>query len=319
MSKSLAWMALLGLAVSTAAAAPVAVRPQDIVYRFSAADADSYRRATLQCQGTNKYFTAGKGGGGGRQEKSLSGGLMGTDDQGQSFAAFSVVPSPGEPGKSAFQWQVRPTDPDTAGSGAKRCEFSAGWKDLAPERSVVRLAGLQANQVNWWAVAVRTDDWAASGEANDWQVLWQWHDAYGGGLPPFLNLSAKGNHWYLQLVYDPNPTPKDATLKRVALWDAPHVPNTWARFVVKSRKDMQSPSSSFVQIWLDGRQVVDYHGLFGYAVPQVDYAKVGIYHWISTANKWHPDVPLRRTWTKGPVQVNDNTGYTWESIDALLD
>jgi hypothetical protein len=295
------------------------VVPADVVYDFSAADPRSYRNATLQCQGTNYYFWKWNSDSAGPVEPQPNP-LHGTDTDGTPFTAFSVVPSPGERDKLAFQWDLRMTDPDTAGSGAKRCEFSFGWKEYSyPGKSLTRQISLPANQDTWWAVAVNTEDWSETGHSNDWQVLWQWHDAFGGGLPPFLSLAVHGAEWQLQMAYDPARRPTNSTLKKRTLWTADVPPNTWARFVVKARKNLLDFDESDVQVWLNGKRIVSYHGPFGYNVPQDDFAKVGIYHWISQANVWDPTVPARRMWSKGPVQVNDRAGYTWQSIDALLD
>jgi hypothetical protein len=178
---------------------------------------------------------------------------------------------------------------------------------------------LPANRDFWWAVAVNTEDRSRASESSDKQILWQWHESYGGDLPPFLALVAYGNRWYLQLIHDPNRNPDNATLTKVRLWGAAITPGTWQRFVVKARKDLAAPNDSYVRVWRNGLRIVDYHGPFGYNVPQTDYAKVGLYKWISASNIWTSSMPARRTWSKGPVQVDDRAGYTWQSIDALLD
>ena len=36
------------------------------------------------------------------------------------------------------------------------------------------------------------------------------------------------------------------------------------RFIVQARKDTVVPANSYVKVWLDGQQIVDYHGPFGY-------------------------------------------------------
>jgi len=299
----------------------VPVQASDVVYNLSASNLETHKYPTLQCQGTNWYFWEW-GGSSGYYKSPQPNPLYGTDPSGQQFAAFSTVPSPDEPGKSAFKWELLATDPDTAGTGAKRCEFSLGWKEYSyPGKVLARRAGLPPNKDNWWGVAVRTEDWSSTAVSNDWQTLWQWHDAYGGGLPPFLTLLARGNTWTVQMAYDLSTTPTNSTLKKINLWSSPMPADTWARFVVKARKDLVMPTDSYVQVWLNGQQIVDYLGPFGYNVPQIDYAKVGVYHWLSTANTWNPSVLVRRMWSKGPVFVNDNDGmgYTWQSIDAALD
>jgi hypothetical protein len=321
---SLRLCALSSLAISFAAAATTAapafpaVQAGDVVYKISASDLDSFKYSTVQCQGTNSYFWDW-GGQSGYFRNPLPLAVIGSDSSG-SFFAFQTGASPDESGKSAFHWEVRPTDPDTAGTGAKRCEFSLGWKEYSyPGKVFTRQVNLPNNQDYWWGVAVRPEDWSASNGVNDWQVLWQFHDAYGGGLSPFLDLAVKGNQWVVQGAYDMSTTPKDSTTKKFALWSSTMPANTWARFIVKARKDLVTPSNSFVQIWLNGQQIVDYHGPIGYNVPQGDYAKVGIYKWISSANAWSPNVPARRMWSKGPVLVNDAPGYSWQSINAILD
>jgi hypothetical protein len=300
------------------AAVSQGIYASDVVYNISASDLDSYKYATVQCQGTNSYFWDW-GGQYGYFRSPLPLSIVGTGSSG-SFLAFSTVASPGESSKSAFHWDVHSTDPDTAGTGSKRCEFSLGWKEYSyPGKVFSRQVGLPANKNYWWGVAVRTEDWAATASVNDWQIVWQFHDGYGGGLPPFLDLAVKGSQWVLQGTYDMSTTPKDSTLKKLVLWSSTMPANTWARFIVKTRKDLVTPANSFVQVWLNGQQIVNYRGPIGYNVPQMDYAKVGVYKWISSANVWSSNVPARRTWTKGPVMVNDRSGYTWQAINGLLD
>jgi hypothetical protein len=305
-------------ASTTPAPAPVSVQHADVVYAASASNPDSYRYTGIQCQGTNWYFWEWGGSSArwaSKQPDPVTGVASGT-----SFNAFSSVASPGETSKRAFRWELHASDPDTAGAGAKRCEMRMAWKEYSyPGKVFARQIGLPANKNNWWAVAVRTEDWSASARSNDWQILWQWHDSYGGDLPPFLDLAAKGNEWYLQATYDTHSTPSTSTLTRLTLWSGTVTPKTWQRFVVKARKDLSTPGNSFVQIWLNGKQIVNYRGPFGYHVTQLDYAKVGLYHWISSKNLWDSVIPARRMWSKGPVLVSDRSGYTWQSINAMLD
>lgn len=306
-------------------AGSLAVQAADVAYNFSAAKPESFRYPTLQCQGNNHYFWTWTGTQG-QPVVPAPNPLLGTASDNTPFAAFSTVDSPGEPaaggaaGKKAFRWELHKTDPDTAGAAAKRCEFSFGWKEYTyPGKALSKQMGLPANQDFWWAVAVRPGDTRMT-STKDSQILWQWHDAYGGGLPPFLSLIAAGGQLSLQIVHDPNTNPSNSTLKRVFPWTTSNwTPDTWMRFIVQARKDTVVPANSYVKVWLDGQQIVDYHGPFGYLVPQMDYAKVGIYHWISTANPWEDVAPVRVLHTKGPVQVNHRAGYTWQSINEVMD
>jgi hypothetical protein len=318
MFAAVAALATAGAQATTAPApAPVSVQQSDIVYAANASDPNSYKYSAIQCQGGNAYFWEW-GGSSGRWVTPIPDPVTGVDS-GLTFNAFSTVASPGESTKRAFRWELHRSDPDTAGTDAKRCEMRMSWNEYNyPGKVLARQIGLPANENNWWGVAVRQEDWSPSARSNDYQILWQWHDAYGGDLPPFLNLAAKGNQWSLQATYDTNSTPSNSTLTKMTLWTGTITPNTWQRFIVKARKDMTTPSNSFVQIWLNGTQIVNYHGPFGYQVAQMDYAKVGIYHWISTKNLWDTIQPVRRMWSKGPVLINDRSGYTWQSVDAVL-
>jgi hypothetical protein len=295
------------------------VQPVDVLYKLSAADLDSYKYATLQCQGNNHYFW-NWGGSAGSLQAVQPDPLQGVSATGAAFTAFATVPSPGEPGKAAFLWELHATDPDTAGANAKRCEFSLGWREYAyPGKVLSRQIRLPANEDFWWAVAVRPEDWRGT-SSRDSQILWQWHDGYGGGLPPFLSLITYGNRMVIQVTHDMSTTPRNSTLTRVVPWVQDNwTPNSWLRFVVQARKDLVNPANGYVRVWMDGRQIVDYSGPFGYNVTQPDYAKVGIYHWISAANLWDPAMPMRRMHSKGPVQVSHRDGYTWQSIDRLMD
>lgn len=304
----------------------VAVQPTDVLYNLSAADPESYKYPTLQCQGDNHYFW-NWGSYSGHYVQPPPNPLYGTDPALGTFTAFSIAPPQQAEEKPSFQWDVRKTDPDTSGQGAKRCEFSLGWRIMSyPGKVQVDRMGLKANETYWWAVAVKAEDWSSTvrNNENDWQILWQWHDFGGPGLPPYLALHAKGNRWFMQLAYDTNATPSNSTLKKLWPWQAEMRPGTWNRFIVKARKDLTTRENSFVQVWLNGTLIVDYHGPLGYNLPDADYPKVGLYKWFSvspttTPNVWHDSQPARRMWSKGPVQVKDRAGYSWVSIDPLLD
>lgn len=300
----------------------VAVQPADIVYRVQAGNFDSYKYTTVQCAGRNWPFWVWTGSYGMPMSPSPS--VVNSTYTGGIYPAYSTVDSVGEPGTSAFQWEVRPTDLDTAGAGTKRCELSLGWKEYSyPGKVLAKQVGLAPNQDLWWAVAVKTEDWGASAGSNDWQSLWQWHDAHGvNGLPPYVAAMAQGNRWFIRIAHDPNRPPQqephDRTTTETDIWSEEMPPNTWGRFVVKARKDTVNPADSYLQVWLNGRQIVNYRGPLGYLVPEMDYAKIGVYHW-GGKNQWNPAVPARRMWTKGPVQVLDRPGYSWLSIAPLLD
>lgn len=313
----------------TVAPAPgfVPVQAADVVYNLSAANAESYKYPTLQCQGDNHYFWEW-GSYSGSYVAPAPNPLYGTDPVAGHFKAFSIA-EPDQPDlKPSFQWDVRKTDPDTASTGAKRCEFSFGWRVMSyPGKVQVDRVGLKANETHWWAVAIKAEDWSSTvaDHHNDWQILWQWHDFGGPGLPPFLALHALGNEWHIQLAYDTSSRPSNGTLKKEWPWRGFVQPGTWNRFIVKARKDLVTPNNSFVQIWMNGNLIVDYKELpFGYNLPEADYAKVGLYKWFSTSptntpNVWHDSQPARRMWSKGPVQAKDRPGYTWLSIEPLLD
>jgi hypothetical protein len=270
------------------------VSAADVRYQVVAQGDQRSNPASLQCMGdtipVNQmiYSLTGSNGATGREKK------------------YGLGRDPDDASKWAFYFSVRDSDPNTAGVGNKRCEHVFGRYSMA----------LPWDQDFWFATSVRTSDWR---NTRDEQLIWQMHDSgQTSGLSPFLAAVIQGDTLDIQLRHNYSATVSRATTSAlhiyVGKWDA----NVWNRFVVKSRISQGDPYAGFVQIWLNGLKVADYHGPFGYRQTEADdYVKVGYYHW-SDGNPWDMAVPKRELWMTGVAMFLDRPGYTWESADALL-
>jgi len=272
----------------------VAVTSSDVQYSAIPNPAATANSSALQCYGGFSTLTFDE----------LP--IFGDDGSGGQEMKYGVVSDPMSAAASAYYFAARPTDPDTAGTGAKRCEHAY--------RTAPSL--LPWDVPFWFGTRVMTRDLSTT---TDQQAIWQWHDGSTiSGLNPILAAFVTGGQLSIVLRYNYNANVSPATTTSITLYQGKWTPNAWVAFDVEAKIAKASPRSGFVKIWMNGRQIVNYSGQVGYNYsPNGDYAKLGLYHWTG-GNAWDMRIPKRELWSKGSVLVLHRTGYTWQSIDALL-
>jgi len=296
-----------------AGAPPAAVNPADIVYALDPANLQTYRYATLGCLGANRYWWEWGGG----QGRYLTPPPFPLFDASGALRA-GVVPDPGNAAALAFELSVMPDDGDVSGVGTKRCEMALGWTEFAyPGKTPTRTATLPRNQDFWWALKFRLADWRST---TDRQVIFQWLPTTPTSAGPIMSADVWGSRLRLEIHYDFGATPSEQTMTKLMPWTLEGwQPNRWYTLAIRGRIDDVTPSNSRIELWLDGRKVLDYDGPIGYmAATGSEYAKFGLYHWTKN-NPWDMTVVRRTAWYKGPTLIIDRGAYDVAKVTRFLD
>lgn len=279
----------------------VAVNYKDILFSANPNTAESPLWGRVQCWGENYWM------------KNLKAPIMGNDGAGNSEVKYEVQNS-GD--RKAYYFSVRGTDIDTAGSGNKRCQQIF----IQPSQA------LPLDEPFWYGIDVAASD---MGTSADEQLIWQWHinknDANGQAiqLSPYLAAYLGGkNRMTIQIRYNRNDILHQSTLTKLDVYTTNEwTPDVFHRFVVKAFNSRKNNDDSTVQIWLDGKMIVDYKGKFGfkYDTEPSDAVVQGFYHWTN-GNIWDATVPKRNQWIRGSVLVREKeASYTPQSVGSLLD
>ena len=126
------------------------------------------------------------------------------------------------------------------------------------------------------------------GRAND--IVMQWHAIPGNWRATFPNLAISIGHtnWFVRQSFGCAQTNPTRTSVRL---DVPVQRGTWTAWVIHAR---WSPGTNgLLQIWKDGRLVLDRPGPNVYGTIGVEYTpylKTGIYH-----PEWHPNKVIYST------------------------
>ena len=134
----------------------------------------------------------------------------------------------------------------------------------------------------WTAYQFRVEPGPLS--TGTWVVLGDWHVR-----PDLGDTAVMSSPWQLELrkddilVFDvrvsPNPRPVRANAPEWHIYTAPTsiARGRWYSIVSVTRFDWRPKGEGGVTVWLDGTQIVNYHGPFGYDTANPPYFKFGIY------------------------------------------
>lgn len=220
-----------------------------------------------------------------------------------STTRFARVADPDDAGKWCWYSRVNSGDPDTSGTGAKRCEWSLTGNAVFEEKNA-RVMG----------VCIRMQDWRA---LTDDQLVWQVHGPDASSVTvPWLILWVDAGVFKISLWYDTNASPSLGTVQSIDLFsEAVWSPLTWYRFAIFVREDWSG--NGRVQVLRNGVQIVNYSGPVGVNDQALggSYMKSGYYHWTS-GNAWDASVATREIWHKGPYIVSEAVPLA--EMDAFL-
>jgi chitodextrinase len=215
---------------------------------------------------------------------------------------FGKVADPVNSTGKALAFQVSPGDPVTAGS--KRAEIKFG-------------NNVEMNKVYWYAVSVYIYDWGSLASGDNGLFAAQLHSGDDSrGLSPSFGLytaGSNGRSFSVEARWSTSTSPSqgNTVIARYATRPIPF--GRWMDFVFKFRQS--TSGNGFMQVWLDGAQIVDHQGLLGFNTPGYrDYVKSGYYNWSSAFNS------ARKVLVRSPVVVLDPTGdkYNADDLRAFL-
>ena len=211
------------------------------------------------------------------------------------------VGDPASAGEQALAFQVALSDPTT--SGGKRAELSG------PQNVVF-------NQVYWVALRVYVYDWGNLGTSEGSLFGTQMHSGNNNlGLSPSFAIITRdgGRNMAIDARWSTSssPTQSNDVTARYALQPIPF--GRWIDFVFKFRHNVSG--SGFLQVWMDGQQIVNHTGNLGYNTPGInDYIKFGYYNWSGSGST------PRKVLLRSPVLVADPSGskYSAEQLRAFV-
>jgi hypothetical protein len=237
-----------------------------------------------------------------------AGGINGTS-VGGSIVRVGIGADPLDATKKAWIMRANYGDPDTAGTGSKRSEFTFGSSTFVMGKRYV--IGLKTNFT----------DWSAS---QDQQVAgFQIHNPDTNSLPnPWLALFVTGGSYTLNLQYSPDINPAHA-VNTALLTDPAWTPNAWYKWVIEFA--FTDGANGWINVWRNNIQVANYSGPMG-AVDglRTSYLKAGVYHWggqsggWSGGGPWDMAVQTRQVLLKGPYVFNDDS-ISAGFVSSLLD
>jgi Polysaccharide lyase len=133
----------------------------------------------------------------------------------------------------------------------------------------------------WTAYRFRIEPGAPS--TADWVVLGDWHERPDPGDSPQMS-----SPWQLELrrgdilVFDirissEKPVRRNAPERHIYTSPTPVARGVWHSIVSVADFNWRPQGNGSVAVWLDGKQIVNYHGPFGYNTTKTPYFKFGIY------------------------------------------
>jgi len=199
---------------------------------------------------------------------------------------FGKVRDPLNSARQALQFQLHPSDPTT--SGSKRAEIRFP-KELAFDKTY------------WTAFKMFIPDWGTLASTDTAVFGMQLHSGLASaGHPPSVGMTAINNGRNMRIRVQGSGTTRD--------YIQPIPFGRWVDMVFKIRQS--TGSSGVMQAWMDGVQVANYAGPWGYKTAELDYFKYGYYNYSSGFNS------ARKVLIRSAIVVADPSGNTY-SADTL--
>lgn len=255
-------------------------------------------------------FAKGPGGGGSKLYVDVLGNSPGIHDIPENGKHGSPLPPNGE--TLRFGKQVDPLNP-TRKALVFQLAPSDGQKHVELGQSNSRT--IVPNQVNWIAVSAYVYDWGTLTPKDQALFGFQLHTGSSADISPTIALYAVGNgrRMQIQTRYSLNASPSQSNQQTQFHADRAIPFGRWMDVVVKFKEN--TAGQGFAQVWLDGEQIVDYHGNLGFIVPAgvKDFVKFGYYNWTSFSSP-------RKVLLRSPTLVLDPTGskYTPADLRAFI-
>lgn len=266
------------IAKATHAAKPTAVLPADVLFGFDPALGLKGQKVTIgyEAAGLNTASSAAP---------------AALDHQGE--ARISLVPDPTQPGRQVLRLRQSPDDPVIGGQPRTELNFYRGRPTTSPPRD------------SWfWRVwQVYLPAWTPTDAT---YIVAQIHSTAGRNPP--MALAIRSGRYAIDLrSATAQPMTQANQINQLVRKDlGPVAIGRWTTIVQRVR--LAPEGDGGLQIWIDGAQVLDYKGPFGY-VDGEHYFKQGMYPLDSKVGQ---EMLLR-----GPWFVRDS-GYEEPQLRAWL-
>jgi hypothetical protein len=280
-----------GAPMGSEAGAPVAIDAMDILAQAQASiPFASQTRWSAQVMGTFPSAAS-------IPESGIQGPLLPNGDT----IRFGKVVDPTNAARMALVFQLASGDPPTA--GFLRSEIAVD-KNAAP---------VTHGNDYWIAFSAYIYDWSSSTETAEFGTRLLSGDN-SLGLGSIFTLMTQGAQFWVEVQANPNssPSPSTTTNQRVGTQTLPF--GRWIGFAFKFREGTTAGAASYLKVWMDGAQIVDYSGLLGFNLPgDAQYAKFG----YSNSNAF---TGSRKMLLRSPVLVADPTGkYGQNDLRAFVE
>lgn len=204
----------------------------------------------------------------------------GNFSQGPGWAALCcnhsgrVVDAPGRPGKKAARYELHFGDPKTA-NGTRAERVYKGNNRI----------GKVGGPDEWYGFSIYLPPDYGVDSGRSWnlysdafEILAQWHSTPDAGevspSPP-LSIATDGRNWRIISVSSSTQILTSNTGNFKSLWTGAWQAGTWTDWVIHVKWSYQD--DGFLEIWKDGRQVVNYRGPNAYNDRGNNYFQWGIY------------------------------------------
>lgn len=225
----------------------------------------------------------------------------------KEIRSFGRIADPDDPTKQVFEFTARKHDPLIW--GAPRCEIT-----VSPSKA----GGLHLEEDFWFGIGFYLPNWEIS---QDEQVVAQWHMNEGGAaFSPFFAVAVQGNSFRIQAQANTESVEsKRAFFKVVDVRSATLPVNKWSYIITHARISPKTHGDGFLDVWLDGRKIVEYKGPLGYPTQGNAFLKFGHYHWMHPANPWPEEIEARTVLIRSPTLVFNSYGtVTAKKVEDLV-
>ena len=201
---------------------------------------------------------------------------------------------PAGSGKKALSFQLAPNDPTTSGSRRSELKFADN---------------IEHNKVYWVAFRMYVRDWGTLSSSDAAVFGTQLHsgDNSRGLSPSFSLVTYGGRTFQIYALHSTSSSPAHRNTTTVKSEPIPVPFGRWVDMVFRFKQN--TAGNGFLQAWMDGKQVVDYRGSFGFNTPGYkDYMKFGYYNWSSFSSP-------RKVLVRAPTLVLDPSGTKYRAED----
>jgi hypothetical protein len=209
---------------------------------------------------------------------------------------FGKYSDPRNSSRKVLAFQVDPRDVTT--SGAKRAELKFG-------------NNLEIGKVYWAAMSVYVQDWGTLSSSDQGLFGLQQHNGSPADLAPNFAIytSGSGRTFQVHARGSSSSSPSYGNTVTVKYPEQPIPFGRWADFVFKFK--LAPSGGGFLQVWMDGTQIVNHQGILGYVTPGYkDFFKFGYYNWSGSNFS-----STRKVLMRSPVIVADPTGSKYKPED----